>query len=211
MIDTEVMTTIQDALQEPADGGATFPSGLWTQTEVLHRMNERQNRFLKATQAQVGVVWLDVAAGVRRVQLPPDWLTTLDVRWRPTGGAWTLLLRSDSFETDHALPGWSTNTGTPEVYMDEDAPLLQVQIAPAPPVAGQLEVLYIPQGEEMTGTGDVLLQVPDEMAAGAVKYGALADLLNKDGRGKSPERAAYCELRYRLAEQVVGLLLAGRA
>ncbi len=117
---------------EPRDFGVTWPSGLWTDIEILAYLNERQNRFLKTTLSQVGIADLVVTAGVAIVALPEDWLTTVDVYWRGTDTRWVPLERSDSFEQDHGDPTWATTRGTPAFYMDEDSPLLQIRLAPLP-------------------------------------------------------------------------------
>jgi len=207
-LDTAILTDIQYVLLEPVDGGATFPSGLWTPDEVLDRLNERQDRFLKASRILVGIATLPAQAGVHQFALPSDWLSTLSVVWEGNDGLIKELPRSDSFEADHGLPSWTMTRGTPQLYMDEDSPLLTIQIAPAPQVSGRLQILYIPQGVTLTGTGE-LLTVPDEFSESVAKYGTLADLFGKDGRGKNPEKAAYCEQRYALAQQVAGIILDG--
>ncbi len=86
--------------------------------------------------------------------------------------------------------------------------MLTVQMAPASSVAGRLELLYIPQGEEITGD-DYPLPVTNEYAGAVAKYGTLADLFGKDGRGKNPEKAAYCQMRYDLAEAMAAIVLKG--
>lgn len=209
MIDYELFSSIQYVLMEPPDGGISMPSGLWTPEELRDRANERQNRFLKRTQILVGVAEIPATAGVFRYALPGDWLTTMSVVWRGSDAIVRELVRSDSFEADHGMQDWTVERDTPQLYMDEDSPLLTIQIAPAPLVDGTLEILYIPQGALLTGNGE-LLTVPDEYAH-AIKYGTLADLFGKDGRGKNPEKAAYCERRFALAQEVAAIMLAGWA
>ena len=210
--DFELVQDLQYVLMEPIDG-LTFPSNLWTIAEVINRMNERQNRFLKATGLLLGSAVLPVAAGDTRIALPDDWLATVEVWFVGANGRKRELIRSDSFAADHGAPSWSTDFDTPIVYMDYDAPTLLVQIAPAPNQAGTLLLLYVPQGAPLgvdLANAPELLSVPDEFLS-AVKYGTLADLFGKDGRGKDPTRAAYCEQRYQLAEQVAGIILNGWA
>ena len=210
MTDTDLLSEIQTVLMEPPDGGVTWTSGLWTATEVLNRFNERQNRFLKATRMLVGESSpIPVTAGESVYDLPQDWLTTVDVYWAGEDGTFRTLVRSDSFEADHGMPLWESTAGTPLLYMDEDSPLLTITIAPIPRVNGILTVLYVPQAGVQQGLGDPL-GVPDEYAT-ADKYGTLADLFGKDGRGASPERAQYCELRYQLDQEIAKIMIAGWA
>lgn len=206
MLDTEILSAIQSVLLEPDDAGATFPSGLWTPTEVRDRLSARQDRFAKATGILLGTVPLLVHAGVERVTLPQDWLSTVDVVWVGTDGTIRTLERADGFEADHGMPTWATTPGTPLLYMDYEAPTLQLQLAPLPLVSGRIDLLYVPQAPPVTGTGDPLM-LPDEFAEAACLYGTLADLWGKDGRGRSPARAAYAALRYQLGIDAARIIL----
>jgi len=207
MTDQDILTDLQNALMEPPDNGATWPSDLWEKAEVLARMNERQNRFLKAALLHVGMASIPIAANVSTVALPQDWLVTQDVVWTGTASQTVRsLVRADQFQADHAHPDWTITGGVPLVYFDHDQPLLELRIAPTPLEAGTLLLFYIPQGDEVDGSG-MLLSVADEFADSAVKFGALADLLLKEGRGRSPDRAGYAESRFALGVEVADLIL----
>lgn len=206
--DQSLMNAVQYVLLEPPDLGATFPSGLWTQAEVLSALSERQNRFLKSTLLLVGIASLPVLAAEYRLPLPQDWLTTVGLTWFGNDGRVVSLTRADAFEMDHGLPTWVNQRDTPSFYMDEDTPTLILQIAPAPLVDGTLELVYIPESPDVDGTG-IPLTVPDIYALPVLKYGVLAELFGKDGRGKNPEKAVYCEMRYALGQQLAEILLAG--
>ncbi len=207
MTDRTLMTRLQYHLMEPPDLGATWPSGLWTQAEVLARMNERQNRFLKSSKLMVGMAELPILAGVATVALPEDWLITQDVVWHGSSSeTWRPLVRSDQFQADHAQPSWPVAEGIPAVYFDHDQPLLQLRVAPTPTEAGVLLLFYVPQGSPFDGTGE-LPSVADEFAEAACVYGPLADLLSKDGRGVSLDRAGYCESRFQLGLAAAEVIL----
>src|SRR5690242_2578855 len=127
VLDTDILSQIQTVLMEPPDGGVTIPSGLWTSTELVNRLNERSNRFLKGTRILVGeAAPIQVTAGQSRFDLPQDWLTTLTVLWTGQDGTTNELVRVDSFEADHGYSPWETTRATPAFYMDEDAPLLSL-------------------------------------------------------------------------------------
>ena len=211
VLDTDILSQIQTVLMEPPDGGVTIPSGLWTSAELQNRLNERSNRFLKGTRILVGTsAPIPVTAGQSRFDLPQDWLTTLSVIWDGQDGTSTELVRVDSFEADHGASPWETTRSSPTFYMDEDAPLLSIVIGPSPRVNGTLTLLYVPQGGTM-GTGGGPIALPEIYAAGGLKYGTLADLFGKDGRGANPEKAQYCELRYTLDVQLAEIMLRGWA
>lgn len=210
-IDQALFSNVQFALIEPPNGGQSWPSGLWTRDEVIGAANQRQDRLLHDTLLLVSVSsLLPVIIGQHRVDLPTNWLRTVSVVWRGNDGTVRELLRSDSYELDHALSTWeSTNATYPLVYSEFETPNLQIQIGPAPTVAGNLDLLFVPNGTEMNGNG-VSLVVPDELEHG-VRYGMLSDLLSKDGRGKDAARAQYCENRFDLAVELTRIVLKGWA
>ena len=208
LTDQALMNAVQYVLLEPPDLGATFPSGLWTRDEVITALSERQNRLLKSTLMLAGIVDIPALAAQHRFPLPEDWLTTVALTWFGSDGTIVSLSRSDAFEADHGLPTWVNQRDTPLLYMDEETPTLLVQIAPAPLIDGTLELVYIPESLDITGDGSPLT-VPDTYALPVLKYGLLAELFGKDGRGKNPEKAAYCEMRYALGIQMAEILLNG--
>ena len=208
--DQTLMSNIQVNLIEPPNGGQTYPSGLWTRDEVIAACNYRQDRLLHDTLLEVGIsALIPVIIGQHRVNLPSDWLRTVTVVWRGSNGTVRELVRSSSFEADHTITTWESANSTPLSYHEFETPNLQIQIAPAPDVAGNLELLYCPTGTELNGNGELLV-VPDELEHG-VRYGTLADLLSKDGRGKDPTRAQYCEDRFTLVIELTRIILDGWA
>lgn len=210
--DQEVLSELQSALVEIPDGGGTWPSGLWTRDEVVSLLSHRQNRLLKESLLLVKLASpnLTVNIGDHRIALPTDWVRTITIVWRGNNGVVRELVPSDSFISDHGISTWeSTNGPYPLVYHEWDALNLQVEIAPAPTVAGTLELLYVPTGTALTGNG-VTFAVPDELTH-VVKYGCLADQLRKDGRGQDLQRAEYCESRFALGVMAAQLILRGWA
>lgn len=210
MIDQTLLESLQYALVEPPDGGASWPSGLWTLGEVCGYADQRQNRLLKETRLRLTTAPpIACPAGAFRFALPTDWIATVEVLYTGDEGTIRHLQRSDSFEADHAQPGWMYNRNWPQVYMEHDPGTLQIQIAPAPRVAGILTLRYVAAAAPLTGDG-IALDVPD-LLAHALKYGVLADCLGKDGRAHDAARADYARQRYELAIEWTRMLLAGGA
>lgn len=205
--DSALAQTIQYMLVEPPDGGQNWPSGLWTRDEVFNLLNQRQNHFLHETMLLIGIANISpIVAGTTRIPLPSDWLKTASMVWRGVDGTVKELLRTDSFEADHAIPTWElTGTTAPLLYMDEETPSGFAQIGPPPLVNGLVELLYVPLGTTLTGNGEILV-VPDELAP-VVKYGALMDMLRKDGRGQDAGRAQYCQQRYDLGVEAAKIII----
>lgn len=206
--DQVLLSRIQVALIEPRNGGQSFPSQLWGRDEVIAISNQRQQNFLHETLLLLGLATITpVNIGDHRIALPSDWIRTVTAVWRGNDGTVRELMRSDSFETDHILSTWEATDATPLVYHEMEAPNGFMQIAPGPSVAGAVDLLYVPQGVELNGNGE-LLTVPDELEH-TIRYGVLADLLGKDGRGKDPTRAAYCEQRVQLGIDLTKIIIEG--
>jgi len=198
---------IQYALVESPDGGASFPSGLWTRDEVIHAFNTRQRQLLRDTHLIVTRIEIAVGIAENPTALPVDWVATLFCDWRTAGGVRSPLTPCDAFEVDLIVPTWETVAGVPIVFLDGDEGTLTIRLAPIPAAAGTLELLYIALPTAANGNG-VTLSIPDEFLDG-VRYGTLADLLGKVGRGADPARAAYCQERFELTEAIVSILLEG--
>jgi len=211
VIDQVILTALQYATIEPPDGGASWPSGLWSREEVLSYLNQRQDRLLKNSLIEVKVSNPDVAfvAGDRQKALPADWARTVSAVWVGSDGTIRELQRVDSFEADHAIADWRISSGDPLFYMEFDSPNLTIEIGPAPLVPGEVLLLYVPVGAALTGNG-VSLTVADELET-AIKYGALADMFGKDGRAQDLSRSAYCETRFHMVVEAAKLILEGWA
>lgn len=217
--DVDFLSQIQYQMMETTgippspDGGANWPSGLWTRDEVLSYANLRQNRFLKnAFLILSQSPPVPIAIGQHLVPLPTDWIRTAGVVWMADADGKAInVSRSDAFDADHNLLNWETQTGVkPLVYMDDDAvQTLQIQIAPAPNQTGTISFLYVKLAAEINGNG-VFLTLEDEYEA-PLRYGVIADMLQKDGRGRDPNRADYAEQRYALGIEAANIILKGWA
>lgn len=204
--DQQVLQQIQYTVIEPPDLGATWPSGLWTKDEVIRYLNQRQNRLLKDTHLEVGIADIPGVIGTSEYNMPFDWIATIRMVWTPTGGSAVELCNSDTWEADHGIPTWSNTNGTPKIFVDYLGATLRINIAPSPDVNGTFQIYFVPIAVDLDGTGE-LFTIPDEFVP-YVKYGALADMLEKVGRGQDP-RAEYCEKRYQMGIEIANMLLNG--
>lgn len=204
--DQIVMQQIQNVMIEPPDNGATWPSGLWGQAEVVSYLNQRQNRFLKDTHFQIGIANIVATAGTGLYDLPDDWINTVRVLWIDGAGNVKELPRSDTWEADYGIPTWSYVNATPEIFYDGGKPIT-IRVMPTPDADGTIQVHYVPYSANLDGGGE-LMTLPDEFTP-ATKYGALADMFTKVSRAQDQSRAKYCEQRYQLGVEVARLLLGG--
>ena len=208
MIDQDVMTEVQYALQEPPDGGQSWPSEVWTRDEVLDALNSSERAFIRETFQRVTRAELTVLALAPSVALPADWMASLHLVWRDSAsGVRTPLGPGDAFGADLALPTWQVTQGTPLVYLDLDQATLTFRLAPVNLLNGVVELLYVSRPTEINGNGRSFTVSDDYMDA--VKYGGLGWLLRKVGRLQDPERAAYCEQRFGITKTLAEIILGG--
>jgi hypothetical protein len=212
--DQDQFTEIQFQVLEPTqDGGVTWLSGLWTAQEVLDYANQRQYRFMKDTLLMMAYARVDHTANQNLGALPPDWMVTYRADWLDKSGTGTNgqiheMARTSQWEFDHSRPNWANTPAVrPIGFSDTENQTLQYQLMPPPIAAGQVLLLYVSLTAVLTGAGEIFT-VPDEFVP-AIKYGILADMLRKVGRGQDMERADYCEMRYAEGVEAAKLMLAG--
>lgn len=205
--DQTILSQIQRVtLEGVGDAGVTWPSGMWTQAEVLGYLNQRQNRFLAAT----GLVWKTaesaIAVGQTNQDAPTDWIATLFVAYKSAAGFYTELPKLDVLELDLALPTWpGATSATPRGYYEIDGNTLTTYVVPAPTAVGSaLERYYVALGTTLTAAG-VNFAVPDEFVA-TIKYGCLAEMFGKVGQAGNPVLAQVCEERWQEGVELGALM-----
>jgi hypothetical protein len=197
LTDQDILSEIQTAFIEPNDGGASWQSGLWTPAEVIGYCNQRQHRFLKETALLNSQLPIPVPANTTLLNLPDVWVATTRVSWRNNVSRELISLTHGSvWEADLMMPSWTTTSGLrPLTYSDVEPPeTLQIFIMPGVAQAGVLTVLCVALAGILDGTGEIWT-VPYEFVP-AIKYGVMADMLNKVGRAQWATKARYCEMRF---------------
>lgn len=195
--DQTVLSEIQRLLLEGVgDSGATWPSGQWTQAEVLWHLNRRQDRLL----AETGITWTRLETNITVNQAnqaaPADWAVTLFIALKTSAGVYQELPKMDALELDLISSTWpGASSASPRGWYEVDGDTLTTYVAPIPTDAGSaLERYYVALGATLTA-GGVAFTVPDELVP-AVKWGTLADLLSKVGPTQNLTLAAACEGRW---------------
>lgn len=204
--DTDQLTEIGLLLHEDP---VAWSNGLWSLTEVLGYWNQRQYRFLKETQILAAWTTIPWTPAVPEQPLPVDWIVSIAAAWRDyVSGTSFVLPSSDQFETDHLNRlAMTTPARRPQAYRDSDIETLTVAVAPPPANPGALELIYVALSDLLDGSG-VLFTIPDEWVP-YLKYGVLADMLGKDGRGQDLLRSRYCEQRFAEGLALAQALLGG--
>lgn len=110
----------------------------------------------------------------------------------------TALFPDDTWSMQSFNRGYTTATpGTPSAYLLSTQPPLSFDVDRAPGFAGQYDLVTVDAGAALSAQIPTALSVPDDWAH-VIKWGALADLLSREGDATDQARAAYCEQRYRM-------------
>lgn len=121
---------------------------------------------------------------------------TQGVQSLPTAA--TALFPDDAWSMQSFNRGYTTSTpGTPSAYLLSTQPPLSFDVDRPPGFAGQYDLITVDAGVALNAQIPAPLSIPDDWAH-VIKWGALADLLSREGNATDPTRAAYCEQRYRM-------------
>jgi hypothetical protein len=199
LTDRNLITDIEYHFQEPpttAWAGGWTGTDMFTMNDLALALQRRRDQFLVDT--GVVITRTTPASGAPsggRITLAD---TVIDVRRLGWINVSTIpLWRVDEYQLTAYDTTWSTAAAqNPAYYSILSPPPITVQLAPAPTANVTLDLLTVSSGAALTPTAAAsLMGVPDDMAW-VVKWGAMADLLSKDGPAQDPERAKYCEDRY---------------
>lgn len=199
----EILQEIQYHLLCTADLGVSWD--LWTQAEVLNRINERLRHFMMVTGIVVQrAFFLSGSTGTSVLSLTPM-LRILRVAYEVADPAVLpafsyinkrILQPSDQLQADLLFPDWQTSSTSPFAYIQEPQRPSEITIVPSMPVNSRVEILFVPFPSEVTASA-VSLPIPNIFTP-FLKWGVIADLLSKEGEANDPQRAAFAESLYQL-------------
>lgn len=195
----QVLREIQRHLLEPFPELLSEGWQLWTKSEATDAFNRRLVKFLEDTGLTRERRTISVLSGQSEVDLPADTLSLRRASFTD-GVTHSPLTRIDKGELEGTVD-WETSTGTPYAYIGEP---FTITLYPIPNAAGTLEIVIVAAPAALSGCDPIPLPacfVP------FVKWGAIADLLRKEGEGNDPERAKYAEGRFQEGVELGRLLL----
>jgi hypothetical protein len=207
--DRNIIQQLQFALLESTTSQTSWPgTEMFTYADITNAVQNRLNQFLADTGIVVNASTVNVVAPPVGRQLLDQ--KTIDVRRAAWVGASPLnyyvpLWRDDERLLTAADQTWSVNPGTPEAFSIMAPPPLQLQLSPIPISNGQLELLTVDSTTLNPSVTATILGIPDDLTP-AIKWGALADLLGKDGIARDPARAQYAEQMYQLYVRLARVL-----
>lgn len=196
---TDLLQQMQAHLLEPV-GPTWTGSDQFTLADVVSALERRRDQF----RLETGLVqhWDRYP-----IAPPPDGRIVLDeaiatvrrAAWQRTDGTVIPLVREDVWTATHYAPVWVQGPNRPPLdpttYSVGETPPLVLQVVPPPLDTGVLDLVSVTRGPRIDVTTPTVLGIPDDWAW-VVKFGALADLLGKDGLALDVQRGAYCEARW---------------
>lgn len=191
------------------DGHVVWFSSMYTMTQFIHALDQRQKMFMKDTGAIVTRATQNAIVNQQRYALPTDWIATRRITFAGADGKKYSLFRTDAYQLDQGMSDWNYTFDAPFTFHESTLPTLQIEIAKAPSDVGTLGLMYIALPTPLSGVGNPF-SVPDEFVP-YIFYGALGDLLGQDGEGKDVKRAAYCEQRYQQGVELAKAMIRGAA
>lgn len=184
--------------------GLYVGTDMFSLVDFTNAIQNRRDQFLEETGMVLSVATSNwPAPGQGRAPLAD---TTIDVRrvawFSGISQKWATVWRSSEFGARAFSPNWATSTADPPVEFSVAAePPVTLQLIPPPANPGQVQLLTLNAGATLNPTVGVLLGIPDNFAW-VVKWGALADILGKEGQAQDLPRAKYCEQRWREGIQI---------
>jgi len=196
--DQDLIKDIEYHLIEPITTNFMNP---WTGTEqfdmdsIVRAIERRRNLFLLLTGLNLSHFQVPFVLGDGRLSLSDSIQLIRRVAWLDSDGTYTPLWREDEESANFLHPGWAINNDTPVAYSMFLPPPVAIQLIPSPISSGTLDLVTVTNPANLDEVMGTLLNVPDDWAW-VVKWGALADLLGRDGQAFDPARSEYCEKRF---------------
>ena len=169
-------------------------------SDILGAITRRQNEVLGATGCTITTITVAAPTnrGIKAVELPD---TTLDIRrvaWIPANNSYqnTVMRQSDIWQKRSFAPSYlPPQVNVPSQWIRNTDPQPGFNPDSIPPAAGNYECQTIQSGPVSNANSNQTMALPDDWCWVA-KWGALGDLLSREGQAKDATRAAYCQKRF---------------
>ena len=206
VLDQALVTVIEYHLLEPPTPTTWTGSLQFTLNDLTQALQRRRDQFLLET-GMVLTRTLPVLSPVSggRFSLSENVISVRRAAFQTTDGVTTPMKRDDVWSFNHFATSWVQNPGrspeSPFGYSVGETPPLTMQIVPPPSDIGTLDLISVNRGAVLNPATGVLMGIPDDWTW-VVKWGALADLLAKDGLATDVPRGTYAESRWQQGLQI---------
>ncbi len=198
--DTDVESTLcYNLIERQPAAGVWQGTDQFTINDLTQALQRRRDQFLVETGMVLTRTLLSgLVPPVGQVLLPDSVIDVRRASWIDTlTGEFSILWRSDEYRSQALNPGnlvYLTCT-SPRSYSMAVTPPVTMQLLPPAGNPGRAEIITVNAGAALNPVAGVLLGIPDDFAW-VIRFGALADLLGRDGQARDPARAQYCEGRW---------------
>lgn len=200
--DTDLISEMLYQLIEPQlNAGVYVGSEMFSQDDFVQALQRRRDQFLLETGMVTSrtVITPLPSPPINKIPLADNVIDVRRAAWSNTQNVLSTLWRSDEWAASSFAPKWETAPTEPPIEFSTAAgPPLTLFLIPPPLNGGKIELISVNDGEVLDPdlTSSVLMGVPDDFAW-VVKFGALADLLSNEGEASDPQRAEYCNARWK--------------
>lgn len=202
--DSYIYTVAEYMLLEPPAGNAAWiGSSQFVLGDFTQALQRRRDQVIQRTACFLGpyAATVNLIPNTNRLFLPDSTAQSIldlrRIRYIPATGFGTpaTLFRDDSLAFEYFENSFEQNIGTPLAWDVIGSPPQTVTFDASPNVPNTLEILAMLSAGQITPPTVSPLFMPDDWSWG-LKFGMMADLLNKDTESTDPQRAAYCTQRF---------------
>jgi hypothetical protein len=198
--DTALYTLTEYHLLEPATGGVWTGTSQFTIADFSTALSRCLNEAIQITNCNlVQINPIPTTPGDFFIPIFDSILDIPRARWIPdptTGELPTTLMRNDNTGLNYYEPGYTVAPwGTPTQYNIASLPPLVMQVDVPPVNEGTYDLLGLISGGTLNPPSDSVLPVPNDNAW-VLKWGMIADLLNRESEATDTLRAQWSKKTY---------------
>lgn len=195
--DTEIYTLMEYHLLEPPTGGTWTGTPQFSMHDLAYALQRCRDETIQAAFCnQFNPLPLPTTPGTRQTILDDSWLEATRAQWVPVNGKPITLVRTDDTALNYYQSDYrQTPAGDPSQYNVASLPPLVLEVDVPPGIPGAYDLLVLSSGGALIPPTASLLHVPDDNTW-TLKWGALADLLDRESEATDRLRAAWCRQRY---------------
>lgn len=206
LTDQSLVGEIQYHLLEPKSVAVWTGTDMFTMDDLTRTLQRRLNRFLVESRCYLKRVTqlFDPPPPIGKITLDDDVMDIVRLQWYDVDDKYYPVWRGRESRTQLFDPSWTSATGIPTEYAVVSSPPLVLQLMPIPADKGSTDMIRVESAATLDPTVGVVLGIPDDLAH-IIKWGAIEDLLRKDGVSLDEKRADYCKERWDLGLQLASL------
>lgn len=183
--------------------GATFSSGLFTQTEMLEYLHHSQNEFL----VKVRPVFAQATQNLTSARYYPQPADAIRIeRISSSGKAWT---NTSQLSLDMDNPKWQADhqSDDPKAWFQDEIGLDQFGLWPLIDIGGLVAEIWYSQKDVNSNMGFLTTFIMPDIFTMYLKYAVLARVFSKDGEQRDDLRAKFCQKRFDFGVMIARMFL----